>query len=552
MGDTVSLEEMAALYAHVLHGAFFDSLHLWRYPMNELNPVEKKLADAVHTAILYLTRARATRWEYMQLMNTLRMAAAAAQRKISGCPQGLHFDCCTCTDSMSGRNIKWLKQQRMKTIKGTLALVLVGFMVARVWAGCNSTGFSCSADINCPSAGTVYTGTYYYKCGTGFCEPSTCHWHDPTYGCPYTQVWAGTCGITGCNNIFSVSPLGCGTCGSGGDCVNTISNCTIGTCPVWTGWINQGCAINGCAAGQMSQTSSGSGAPCCGPSTKHQCVADVTDCTAPIITAFTANPLTVTLGDSVAFIWALAGGIPTSETMDQGIGPVTGTTYTGPTATVGVVPYTLTVTNAIGSASASVNMTVNPPPPHCAPGTICGDLHAAEQNTLAIPNWPVYLYDQSGNPKQNIRTDGAGHFVFPALTPTAYIVKVGTGRNMATNPAQQGMQPANIVSNGAVTIRGVPALITVTGEPGTFVLITTSAYAGGGPPPLDSIGSLIIYDATIGTDFKTPVTHVRGGNAYSYVCWKVQSSGSFQRTLSQPINAGNPVWPMDQFMAACP
>jgi hypothetical protein len=98
---------------------------------------------------------------------------------------------------------------------------------------------------------------------------------------------------------------------------------------------------------------------------------------APKITAFTATPSTVTIGESVTLGWTISG-TATSLSIDNGVGDVTGKT------SVVVLPaanttYTLTAVNASGSATKAVAVTVNnpgdpgsPPPPlnlHATPGS---------------------------------------------------------------------------------------------------------------------------------------------------------------------------------------
>jgi len=77
--------------------------------------------------------------------------------------------------------------------------------------------------------------------------------------------------------------------------------------------------------------------------------------TAPIINSFSANPSTITVGESSTLSWSVTDA--TSVTIDNGIGSValTGTTAVNPTATT---TYTLTATNTTGSVTGSVTVTV--------------------------------------------------------------------------------------------------------------------------------------------------------------------------------------------------
>ncbi|GAG60982.1 unnamed protein product [marine sediment metagenome] len=77
--------------------------------------------------------------------------------------------------------------------------------------------------------------------------------------------------------------------------------------------------------------------------------------TAPIINSFSANPSTITVGESSTLSWSVTDA--TSVTIDNGIGSValTGTTTVTPATTT---TYTLTATNTAGSVTGSVTVTV--------------------------------------------------------------------------------------------------------------------------------------------------------------------------------------------------
>jgi len=77
--------------------------------------------------------------------------------------------------------------------------------------------------------------------------------------------------------------------------------------------------------------------------------------TAPIINSFSANPLTITVGESSNLSWSVTDA--TTVTIDNGIGSValSGTTTVTPVTTT---TYTLTATNSTGSVTASVTVTV--------------------------------------------------------------------------------------------------------------------------------------------------------------------------------------------------
>lgn len=79
--------------------------------------------------------------------------------------------------------------------------------------------------------------------------------------------------------------------------------------------------------------------------------------TEPIISSFSADPTTITLGESSVLSWSIADA--NSVTIDNGVGSVTftGNTMVNPVVTT---TYTLTVTNNTESVTATITVTVNP------------------------------------------------------------------------------------------------------------------------------------------------------------------------------------------------
>ncbi len=77
----------------------------------------------------------------------------------------------------------------------------------------------------------------------------------------------------------------------------------------------------------------------------------------PVITSFTANPAVINAGGTITLSWQVSGA--TSLSLSPGIGAVTGTSVAvKPTATT---KYTLTASNAKGTVSATVWVTVQEP-----------------------------------------------------------------------------------------------------------------------------------------------------------------------------------------------
>lgn len=76
--------------------------------------------------------------------------------------------------------------------------------------------------------------------------------------------------------------------------------------------------------------------------------------TPPIIESFTATPETIAPGESSLLAWRVTGALRVS--LDQGIGPVTGTTHS--VTPVTTTTYTLTAANLLGTTTATVRVVV--------------------------------------------------------------------------------------------------------------------------------------------------------------------------------------------------
>jgi len=91
-------------------------------------------------------------------------------------------------------------------------------------------------------------------------------------------------------------------------------------------------------------------------------VNNVVNIAAPVISFFAANSTTITAGASVVLSWSITSSSASavSLSINQGVGTVTGTSrIVSPQTTT---TYTLTATNATGSVSRAVTITVNSPP----------------------------------------------------------------------------------------------------------------------------------------------------------------------------------------------
>ncbi|HEU4951478.1 MAG TPA: glycoside hydrolase family 44 protein, partial [Holophagaceae bacterium] len=112
----------------------------------------------------------------------------------------------------------------------------------------------------------------------------------------------------------------------------------------------------------------------------------------PLIASFTASPSTISAGGSSTLAWSVTGA--TSLSLNPNIGAVSGSSYAvSPTATT---QYTLTATNAAGSATAAVTVTVQSSGfiPPGDPGSADASFTLSSQQTHPIS---PYIYGINGS-----------------------------------------------------------------------------------------------------------------------------------------------------------
>ena len=170
---------------------------------------------------------------------------------------------------------------------------------------------------------------------------------------------------------------------------------------------------------------------------------------APTISGYTANPSTITKGQSTTLSWSSTGG--TSATIDNGVGTVatSGTKVVYPTQTT---TYTLTVTGAGGSATRSVTVTVNAAAP-----TISG--FTANPSTITKGQSTTLSWSSTGGTSATI-DNGVGavattgtKVVSPTQTTTYTLVVTGPGgstnRNVTVTVSSGGGIP--VINSFTVT-----------------------------------------------------------------------------------------------------
>lgn len=210
----------------------------------------------------------------------------------------------------------------------------------------------------------------------------------------------------------------------------------------------------------------------------------------PMITDFGANPATITAGQSSTLSWSVTGA--THLSIDPNVGDVTGSTSRSVTPAA-TTTYILTATNAAGSTTRSLLLTVNPP--------------VTPDFSLSLdPSSLLLRQGQSGN-------------------VTVTVVPVGGFAAMVTVTVASGL-PAGVVA--------APLQIPVGSTRGTLVL-SASATAATGSTTLSIQGSSggLVRSSTLALQIT-----VSGGLASVATSW---TAGSPPELMGyKPFPASNP------------
>lgn len=188
---------------------------------------------------------------------------------------------------------------------------------------------------------------------------------------------------------------------------------------------------------------------------------NVTQGEAPRVLSFTANPSTITAGQSSTLTWNVENA--ESVEISGGIGTVqaTGTRAVQPTATT---TYTLTARNRFGQVTGTATVTVNPANPGPGPGaapTISACV--ATPATAARPGDPVVISYTAANasaisfsPTVTGATVAGPVTVNPTATTTYAITVTGTENRTATCSVTVTVTPAPaptpVISGGTLIV----------------------------------------------------------------------------------------------------
>lgn len=192
-----------------------------------------------------------------------------------------------------------------------------------------------------------------------------------------------------------------------------------------------------------------------------------------------------------------------------------------------------------------------PPPPPCG-SHICGRVNKAENPIDPLRDIVVELRTAGGEILRTTETDDDGTYRFSSPPAGTYHVAVVNGRNQVSIPNQTLVtvgQQANFL------MRGVPAQLMIAGRPGTFALVTPTAYTPPNPPTINQTTGQVphVYSATTGLNGSAKVDVVRG--AYFLSCWELAECHGERRyikTYPQLVNSGSILEPQTEASTSCP
>ncbi len=255
-------------------------------------------------------------------------------------------------------------------------------------------------------------------------------------------------------------------------------------------------------------------------------VVTIAAATLPVITGFTANPSTITPGQSATLQWTVTGA--TSVSIDQGVGPVTATSQSvSPTTST---TYTLTATNSGGSVTSTAVVSVNASsvPVITSFTATPGNIGAGQSSTL---QWVVTgAVTISISPNVGAVVASGTATVTPTTTTTYTLTATNSNGQQATASAVVtfgAVAGAPVINSFTVT----PESLTAAGQPATLAWNVSNATAVSIAPfggmTAVSTGQLVINPSATST----------------YTLTATNSAGSVTATATVTIApaAGSPV-----------
>lgn len=177
---------------------------------------------------------------------------------------------------------------------------------------------------------------------------------------------------------------------------------------------------------------------------------------APVISSFTASPTSITSDQSATLSWSLAGGTPTSLSIDNSVGSVLNKTsiVVKPTITT---TYVLTAVNTAGTVIQPIDVTVTGSLPNTNTSNYTYDANGNMTSDGAFN----YTYDYNNRMTSATPSTGSGQAITYVYDPAGQRIKVATATATTIYPTQfyntDGTMPTkHIFANGAdiATVQG--------------------------------------------------------------------------------------------------
>lgn len=190
-----------------------------------------------------------------------------------------------------------------------------------------------------------------------------------------------------------------------------------------------------------------------------------------------------------------------------------------------------------------------PPPatppvvPSCAPSSLCGTVYARENPVLPLRYMVLELRDNLGRLIRESHTDGFGNYAFNGLSGFYFVAPV-LDRTWNAFPGQAYLSDSD---RKDFLVGGVPVTLTVSGKPGSFVLLTKVPITTPTPPAVPS--NIATYSSTVDTN-NVATLKVPGGVLYYVTCWVSKPEG-WVKTASVAV-PGTPANPQTLLSTMCP
>ncbi|WLT32486.1 kelch repeat-containing protein [Geothrix sp. PMB-07] len=189
----------------------------------------------------------------------------------------------------------------------------------------------------------------------------------------------------------------------------------------------------------------------------------------PSITAFSAAPATLLLGQSATLTWVVTGA--TSLSIDQNVGSVTGLSSTSVTPTsTGIITYTLTASNSAGPATATTQVSVQALPTYALTVNLGSGVMGAPAASASYTQGTAVAYSYAllpGYQNLQVRVDGV-------LAGNSGSVTMNGPHTLAVTALRTYTITANAGANGSITPSGTT---TVTqGSSQTYAITPNAGY----------------------------------------------------------------------------